>query len=99
MTPNDILEMASAAGFMQTITTSPPDALMLCEVTRSFEVDSFSTLCRFANLVAAKEREACAQVCEARCDPNIDSNTAYADHVADGVLNDVLDKIRARGGV
>ena len=48
MTQNEIIEMAREAGFF-IIANSP---------------DLFSKLVAFANLVAAKEREACAKVCE-----------------------------------
>ena len=48
MTQDEIIEMARQAGFF-IIANSP---------------DLFSKLVAFANLVAAKEREACAKVCE-----------------------------------
>ena len=48
MTQDEIIEMARQAGFY-IIPNSP---------------DSFSKLVAFAKLVAAKEREACAKVCE-----------------------------------
>ena len=48
MTQDEVIDMAREAGFF-IIANSP---------------DLFSKLVAFANLVAAKEREACAKVCE-----------------------------------
>lgn len=50
MTPDDIIKMAREAGIKQAIET--PHLLMVHELER------------FANLVAAAEREACAKVCD-----------------------------------
>lgn len=92
----DVIRMAVEAGLL-----APYDTLadiLGTGVERFFSgEDGVQSFERFAALVSAKEREACAQVCETQCDPNIDSNTSYADQVADGALNEVIDKIRARG--
>lgn len=52
MTRADVIRMAREAGYEH------PDAIGMCEDFAYFDLD------RFAALVAAAEREACAQVCE-----------------------------------
>lgn len=42
------------------------------------------------------EREECAKLCESFLDPDIESNTSYADAVADGSIQQCADAIRAR---
>jgi len=42
------------------------------------------------------EREACVRVVESFLDPEIDSNTSYADEVCDGLLRQVIEAMRAR---
>ena len=42
------------------------------------------------------EREACVKVVESFLDPEIDSNTSYADEVCDGLLRQVIEALRAR---
>ena len=64
---NEIIEMAREAGFY-IIPNSP---------------DLFPKLVAFANLVAAKEREACAKVCES--------------YIAQGIGKEMATAIRARG--
>lgn len=54
MKKDDIIAMARLAGYQH------PDAVGQCEDFAYFDLE------RFAALVAAKEREACAQVCEER---------------------------------
>ena len=50
MTQDDVIEMARQAGVR--------------DDERIFEFSQYKYLERFANLVAAKEREACAKVCD-----------------------------------
>lgn len=52
MTRDDIIRMAREAGYQH------PDAVGTCEDFAYFDLE------RFAALVAAQEREACARVCE-----------------------------------
>jgi len=42
------------------------------------------------------ERKACVKVVESFLDPEIDSNTSYADEVCDGLLRQVIEALRAR---
>ena len=53
---------------------------------------------RFANLVAAAERDACAKVCQkiAEGDPS-DPNNNAAEYTVYGVATECADAIRARG--
>ena len=67
MTQDDIIRMAREAGSLHEGELFVPDAFVL----------------RFANLVAAAEREACAKVCE--------------DWAKSGAEYSLLDAIRARG--
>lgn len=53
MTQDDIIEMARQSGYKH------PDAVGQCEDFSYFDLEAF------AKLVAAKEREACAKVCDA----------------------------------
>ena len=75
MTQNDILEMARSAGLT--------DGIEL-----QHEIDAVT---RFAELVAAAERDACAQIVE-RNAATCDSNTALRD-----ILMSNAAAIRARG--
>ena len=77
MTQNEIIEMAREAGFF-IIANSP---------------DLFSKLVAFANLVAAKEREACAKVCETLW--NTPTNGMATEEEAYG--DECAAAIRARG--
>ena len=72
----------------------------IIEMARQVGIEAESdTLCRFggwvepfvafANLVAAKEREACAKVCEARAEEEV--GMAY-----EGIALDCAESIRAR---
>ena len=56
---DDIIRMAREAGLEQTISIAPDNS------SRIVSCPPIEPLERFANLVAAAEREACAKVCEA----------------------------------
>ena len=73
MSRDEIIAMATEAG-LNSYRIAPGEALAVWE--------------RFAALVAAKEREECAQVCESRVTPGTGS-------VA--ILGGAADAIRARG--
>ena len=72
MTQDDVIEMARQAGVR--------------DDERIFEFSQYKYLERFVNLVAAKEREACAKVAE-RFEP--DEKTSYVTYASTA--------IRARG--
>ena len=78
MTREDIIEMAQKAGGVD-IESNGYTSWVGTQTTEFFE--------RFAALVAAAEREACAKVCESRQTPGTAS-------VA--ILNGAVDAIRAR---
>jgi hypothetical protein len=59
MTKDDIIRMAREAGLEQTVSIAPDGS------SRIVSCPPIEPLERFANLVAAAEREACAKVCEA----------------------------------
>jgi hypothetical protein len=59
MTRDDIIRMAREAGLEQTVSIAPDGS------SRLVSCPPIEPLERFANLVAAAEREACAKVCEA----------------------------------
>ena len=81
MTQDEIIEMARQAGFY-IIPNSP---------------DLFPKLVAFANLVVAKEREACAKVCQDLIAPDIYSDTDVS--MWDVTCMDCAEAIRARGQV
>jgi hypothetical protein len=56
---DDIIRMAREAGLEQTVSIAPDGS------SRIVSCPPIEPLERFANLVAAAEREACAKVCEA----------------------------------
>jgi hypothetical protein len=66
MTQDEIIEMARQAGFI----LEQPSLDTWCALGKEFEA--------FAKLVAAKEREACAKVCEDYGTHNITINCAAA---------------------
>ena len=76
-----VIEMAREAGF-------PFNKYGLLQGNDENEIDADAMLERFAELVRADEREACAKVCESRQTPGTGS-------VA--ILNGAADAIRARG--
>lgn len=59
MTPEEITAMAKEAGF-------PFNKYGLLQGDDDGEIDADAAFASFAALVAAKEREACAQVCDAK---------------------------------
>jgi hypothetical protein len=79
MTQDEIIDMARQAGFY-IIPNSP---------------DLFPKLVAFANLVAAKEREACAKVCDEL--PALDIYSDTDKSMWDVTCIDCADAIRARG--
>jgi hypothetical protein len=76
MTQDEIIELVQEAGIVQF-----NDGFI--DITKA-ELD------KFANLVSAKEREACAKVCEARAEDEV--GMAY-----EGIALDCAAAIRARG--
>ena len=87
MTRDEIIRMAQEVGYCISIYS---ESLGVTDV-ESIEIDELGQLERFAALVAAAEREACANVCEqAR-----DDEWAYSEEWA--VLDGCLAGIRARG--
>ena len=83
MTQDEIMEMAKQAGFMQHL------GVICIPNTQNLEA--------FVKLVAAKEREACAEICKKHADvyagleQNLTAKSAWAACI------DNLDAIRARG--
>lgn len=65
MTQDEIIEMAREAGFHLGKLETPRGARPL---VKHSGFDCLAEVTRFAALVAAKEREACAQVCESWAD-------------------------------
>jgi len=81
MTRDDIIKMAKEAGIKQAIET--PHLLMVHELER------------FAALVAAAEREACAKVCDEKVDAEY--KTGKVDHNEMAWTQACAIAIRARG--
>lgn len=79
MTRDDIIRMARESN------------LMSVKFSTALEEMWVGQLERFANLVAAEEREACAKVCENMCGPIEIYNPAYVHYVG------CAEAIRARG--
>ena len=79
MTKDDIIRMAREAG--------------LPYIYQTGEVANLGLVERFASLVAAAEREACAKVCESKM-PNPVQN--WADSQIVNALRDCAEAIRAR---
>ncbi len=85
MTQDEIIEMANKAGCVS-YTKPPMRAVVGASMT-------FAQLEAFAKLVASKEREACAKVCE-------EHGKVWAERFLLGfqaTLDDAADAIRARG--
>jgi hypothetical protein len=82
MNNDEIIEMARQAGF------DPHD--MSSDFTCNLE-----DITAFANLVAAKEREACAKVCDEKVDAEY--KTGKVDHNEMGWTQSCAIAIRARG--
>ena len=88
MTQNEIIEMARQAGFfVKDSEAYSPSVQEDHELTPYLET--------FAKLVAAKEREACAKVCEELPAPDIYNNTDQS--MWDVTCMDCSIAIRARG--
>jgi len=90
VTQDEIIEMARQAGARQMVSslTHPKGPVTALK----FDLDSDS-LQAFAKLVAEREREACAKVCE-------EHGKVWAERFLLGyqaTLNDAADAIRARG--
>ena len=83
MTRDDIIRMAREAGMEQIIAIHE-------DGTRTVQLPDFALLERFATLVAAAEREACAKVCEAQIEEWVDDRPRYA-------ASECAAAIRARG--
>jgi hypothetical protein len=88
MTRDDIIRMAKEAGWH--------DGLLAVTFT-------VPLLERFAALVAAAEREACAKVCDEKyeavpkSDPYAEADGDYSELIYAGAAQDCADAIRARG--
>lgn len=90
MTTDDILRMAREAGFhARTVFMTGHEPLYFVEPVSA---NSFAALERFAALVAAAEREACAISCEVNAARWIDSGGKQW-----GAAHECADAIRARG--
>ena len=79
MTQDEIIEMANKAG-CKSYTPPPTRAVAGASMT-------FAQLEAFAKLVAEKEREACAEVCD----------DIHVEHEVKGVFSTYAEAIRARG--
>ena len=84
MTRDDIIRMAREAGLEQTVSIAPDGS------SRIVSCPPIEPLERFAELVAAAEREACAALCDKIADDD-GFEGGYADYCAHA--------IRARGQV
>ena len=84
MTRDDIIEMARQVGFL----THPKNTYIISKHASADE-DLSDELEAFAKLVAEKEREACAKVCE-------DNATDLSEGDWDSACNNCADHIRAR---
>jgi hypothetical protein len=80
MTRDDVIRMAREAGW-----TGPEE-----------NVDYTNMLKRFAALVAAAEREACAKVCDERKLPRLPDSSEF-DHLYNQAVSHCAKAIRARG--
>ena len=85
MNRDDIIRMAREAGMERVIDFH-------ADGTRTVELPHPDLLARFANLVAAAEREACAKVCE-------ETTAAWTEHLYNEGSMDCAAAIRARGQV
>jgi uncharacterized protein (DUF2126 family) len=85
MTRDDIIRLAREAGFVRVVATHADGSL-------TTTVAPIEELERFAALVAAAEREACANVCE---DIPLPKDPTSLTHIP--TLERCVDAIRARG--
>ena len=83
MTRDDVIRMAREAGMERVIDVHK-------DGTRTIELPHPDLLKRFAALVAAAEREACAEVCE-------ETTAAWTQHLYNSGCVDCAAAIRARG--
>ena len=90
MTKDDIIKLAREAGFEKVVAIHPDGA-------KTVTVAPVPELLAFANLVAAAEREACAEVCKKHADvyENLEQNPTAQSAWAACIDN--RDAIRARG--
>jgi hypothetical protein len=88
MKQDEIIEMAREAGWKDLRDFD-------LEMNEDIFMGRSADLVAFAKLVAAKEREACAQVCEDLPAPDIYSNTDMS--MWDVTCMDCSESIRARG--
>jgi hypothetical protein len=86
MTRDDIIRMAREAGLEQTVSIAPDGS------SRLVSCPPIEPLERFANLVAAAEREACAQIAH-------DTYEGFGPHAkgVDFVKQSIMRRIRERG--
>jgi len=94
MTRDDIIRMAREAGFNQILATNTGADVWIDD---GFYVEEME---RFAALVAAAEREACAEMCERRKSlywMEFDKTGSDADRAAAIASEECSDAIRARG--
>ncbi|WP_440110291.1 hypothetical protein [Acidovorax sp. BL-A-41-H1] len=89
MTQDEVFAMAEEVGF------SLVDLTERCgiKIVQSEDDDQWAQLANFAALVAAKQREACAQVCESRSR----SLSLDASHISANEAKKCAGAIRARG--
>ena len=84
MTQDEIIEMTRSLGICE-LTSKPKQSIHYSLTIHAMEA--------FAKLVAAKEREACARICE-----NYADTDSYQDETSGGTTTDFHAKlIRARG--
>ena len=86
---DDIIRMAREAGLEQTVSIAPDGS------SRIVSCPPIEPLERFANLVAAAEREACAKVCDEKA--AAEYATGKVDHNEMGWTQSCAIAIRARG--
>lgn len=84
MTDDELVEMANQAGITYVTGHGVASA-------------TFGWLDRFAGLVAAREREQCAKVCEDAISSIWEFHPEYVNQVGKNVCNNLAAKIRARG--
>ena len=94
MTDKEIIEMANQAGFECTIHKQFTKANTFVEVGTVVEGD-FASLTQFAKLIAQKERDACAEICDGFYLSWIDIQGRY-EFMGEGA-SECAGAIRARG--
>jgi hypothetical protein len=94
MTQSDIIRMAKQAGLrrhQENLMSNPPQIRFFYEGNEEYIV-------RFANLVAAAEREACAKLCDAECNPTPNEGHITTYQSGGYIMAEYLaSAIRARG--